>query len=340
MSFESLYFEEIDGRKRKVLLQGTEAPKGHMRGEPAFHLKQHLRRGKKYAIGARRPDVHIGGVEFDDLVIRVHFRDSLTGEEGGALRRMELINAIHSDARPLRIVWGKVLRLGLLAEPDFGVEAEGEFEATLTFEIHDDGQPVRRKTRRRPLGIPSAVEELASFIETAKGVKIPGLHLDFGSTLDDLFSAIASPLTALAGLAEDILSTGEDVSDDVASVKRRLFQVANRAKELQRRTGELFGFLTASNDPTDTPEDSAAWRRAQADALEALGEAMRAARDLGATSEKQALGTSSGRIYEARAGDTAEQIADRFGTSMEALKALNPSLPTGPIPPGTKIRLP
>ena len=38
-----------------------------------------------------------------------------------------------SAARPLRIVWGKELRRGILQKTEFGVEGEGDYTATLTF---------------------------------------------------------------------------------------------------------------------------------------------------------------------------------------------------------------
>lgn len=341
-SYESLFFEEIDGERRRCVLQGSEAPKGHVRAESAFHLGGRVLRARKQEIGVPRPTVHVNGQEERDLVIKVHLRDSLTGLAGNAEERQKFIDSFRERARPLRIVWGKTLRRGMLVETDFGVEGEGEYECELTFEIYDKGELAgRRARRRRPLALPSSYEAISDALGAARSaVKIPGISVDFSATLDGLFNLITWPLTGLLSLMDDVVSTVEGLRDNAAEIRKRLFRIAAHASSIMSRTRELYGFLISADDPSEDPLAGARWRLAQAAALEKLREVIAAARELGTAAEQKAIGSTSGRTYISVAGDTIEEIARRFDTTAVFLRALNAGLPIGIIPAGTRIRLP
>ncbi len=341
-SYESLFFEEIDGERRRCVLQGSEAPKGHVRSEAAFHLGGRVLRARKQEIGVPRPTVHVNGQEERDLVIRVHLRDSMTGLSGNAEERQKFIDSFREQARPLRIVWGKTLRRGMLVETDFGVEGEGEYECELTFEVYDKGElNGRRARRRRPLALPSSYEAISDAIGKARtALKIPGLSLDFSSTIDGLFNLFTWPLTGLLSLMDDVVSAVEGLRDNAAEIRRRLFRIAAHASNIMSRAREAWGFLVSAEDPSEDPLAAARWRRAQAEALDRLREAVALARELGTAAEQKAIGSTSGRTYVTAAGDTVEQIARRFDTTEVFLRALNYGLPAGIIPAGTRIRLP
>jgi hypothetical protein len=338
--WEKLFFEEIDGRRRRMVLQGTEAPKGHVRSKPAFSLGATTRRVLKPEPGVNGGTVHVTGLRFRDLVVNVHFRDSMSGDQGRGRSRVNLIDSIQESARPLRIVWGSVVRVGLLAEVDHGVEGEGEFDCTLTFEIHGTGQK-RKRTAKRPFALSALLGQMGDALDVAKGAfKIPGISLGFGTMIEELLGAIAAPFASLLALADDVLGEIEDVGAAFQSAERRLLQIANHAKNIQRRSREAFGVVASSAEAIEDESYRAAWRRAQADALEALRVLATSASEVGEKAERKAVGSTSGALHTARDGETTEELARRFNTSPGAIRKLNPSLPVGALTQGVVVKLP
>lgn len=343
---ESLVFEEVDGRKRKITLAGNEAPHGQFRGEAAFEEGGEVRRSLKWEPGAMPPAPHITGTKENDLVVRGHLRDSLTGNngfgtpavaplfEGRARKIKEAIEAIRVSARQLRIVWQGGQAGGLLAKTRFMYEAEGEYQYELTFDVYWRGAPPKPR-KRRPLAASatSRVADLDALVGNAKAslVKVPGISLALGTMIDDYFAAVASPLGALMSLAANLESSVADF------VNGRALLVA-RAEALWRRLTELLGFLHSVPAPDDAA-DAAAWRRAHAAALNLLYDAAEKTYELGVEAETKAAGITNG-VYVAKDGDSLDSIAMRLGVSLPRLRAANLTLPLGRIPAGTRARIP
>jgi hypothetical protein len=341
-AYERLYFEEMDGKRRRVVLQGTEAPKGHTRGATAFDLGGEVRRKLKPEPGSDEPVVHVMGLQHRDLVVRVHFRDSMTGLNGNAEKRVKLIEEIKAAARPLRIVWGKTLRIGLLHDTQHGVEGEGEYESVLTFDVYSTGDAkARRRSSARPLALAASLEGVLDELAVAKGhFKVPGFSTNFGSVLEELFSAIVAPLAGLLSLANDIAGAVDEVAYALQSVQRKLFQIANSAKRLQTKLKDAWSFVSSSANPGEDAESRLAWGRARAEGMESLRKAIQACGEVGESAERRAIGTGKTRFYTTHDGDTAEGIARMFATSVATIRSLNPSLPMGALAGGTRILVP
>lgn len=341
MSTTALYFEEIDGQRRKVRLEGSAAPLGGIRsGEAAFHLGGEVRGPKQYDPGRQAPNRHVTGTKENDLVVKVHLRDVLTGVSGQATRTRQLIDAIRLSARPLRIVWGKELRRGILQKTEFGVEGEGDYTATLTFEVYDAGDSgFQRRTRRVSLALPASIADVVDEFAArpAAIVAIPGLGFDFGTVLVELYAAATRPLAELLRLVDA-------VTQGVGDVLGTFTALTQAAAALIARCADVAAYLGSYEDPIELDDALARsrWARQRAEALAALSDVTKRAFDIGVAAETRAKGTgrSAGRIYLSRAGDTVESIARSNGASPEDIRGLNPSLPLGILPAGTTVVLP
>lgn len=338
MSDKVLFFEEIDGQKRRVALRGSTAPHGGRRRDPAFSLGGTLRSTKTNEPGQRRPVRSITGTSERPLAIKGHLRDGLIGADGGAKRVRTLIDDIRLQARPLRIIWDGELRYGFLEDAEFGVETGADFTYHLEFGIDDVGDGTDNdvlKRARGPITVPD-VAGLRDTVESARAslVSVPGISIDLASSLNDLFAAAFNPLGQLIGAFEDV----EQGVEDLADAFRR---AANAAAALLSRIQHLAGTIGAVTDPTDTDDGAAraAWERRRAEALLELREVSARAYALGVEAEKRLRGASSGRYVVTAAGDTIEGIAARERVSAEAIRALNPGVSFAPAE-GTKLRLP
>jgi len=341
MSTTALYFEEIDGQRRKVRLEGSAAPIGGIRaGDPAFTLGGEVRGPKQYDPGRQAPNRHVTGTKENDLVVKVHLRDVLTGVSGQATRTRQLIDAIRLAARPLRIVWGKELRRGILQKTEFGVEGEGDYTGTLTFEVYDAGDSgFQRRTRRVALALPGTFDDVLDEFAArpAAMVAIPGFSFDVGTVLVELYAAATRPLAELLRLVDAVTQGAGDTLATFGALTQA-------AAALIARCADLAAYLGAYDDPIalDDALARARWARQRAEALAALGEVSKRAFDLGASAETRAKGTgrTGGRIYLSRAGDTVESIARLNGCSPEDVRGLNPALPLGILATGTTVVLP
>lgn len=334
MSFDRLFFEEIDGARRKIVLSGTTAPMGGTRHEAAFVDGGDLRHTRRYEAGQRAPVVHVTGTQEHEWEIKGHHRDSLLGTRGAARELIDRIEAIRESGRPLRIVWGDQLRRGLLSKAKYPVEAEGEFRYELTFSIFDKGDPPARAERRRLIDIgPSVLEPLEALDSVRASLRVPGLGLDVQGTLDELFGAVLSPLADLIALAEAI-------EDEAVTLADALTSFASRCQIVFGRLLNLFAFVEAFRpDDERDARAAAAWRRAQAEALARLDRAAQRAFEVGVDAELKAQGEWSGAIVVAAEGDTLEEIARRLGCARARLVRLNPGV-MGRLTRGQKLRAP
>lgn len=337
---ERLYFEEIDGQRRRVTLAGNEAPHGHFREAAAFTDGGEVRRTLKYEPGVNPPAVHITGTKEEPLVIKGHLRDSLTGNsgfgtdlvaplfEGRAQKLKEQIDAIRTAARPLRIVWRGGAAGGLLLKALFPYEAAGEYQYELTFDVYWRGAPPKRRVRRplSPSSGAGGIEPLVSGAPAAL-VNAPGVSLPIAEALSTLLNAALVPLSQLLTLAAGIESGVGDVLD-----------FASRCEALWNRLKEFIGFVHAMLEPDDA-SDAAAWRFAHAAALNALYDAAEKTYQLGVDAETKASGVTAG-VYMSKDGDTLDQIAIRLGLSLAKLREANPTLPLGRLSAWTKVRIP
>jgi hypothetical protein len=340
--YDRLVFEELDGERRRITLQGTEAPQGGPRRDPAFALGGPVRRSEHFEPGVQAPVVHITGTKERDLVVRVHFRDSLTGLPGNAREQVDKIESIRLAARPLRIVWGHMVRRGILAEFEPAPESGGEIPATLTFAVYDQGHNARNSRGPGKLSVGAGLDVLGSAMDDLNAqlaklsvpkAGVPGLSIDIASGLQSLFGAIANPFSSL-------LALGGDIEAGIGETTATLGQIANQARTLLGRTQALFGFLSSVADPLDDGAALAEWKRRQAECLVSLQAVLTAAFELGVAAERRGQGVTASRIVTARAGDTVESLARRNGTTPAAILALNPTLAPGAVPPGTRVRLP
>ncbi|MBI2393164.1 MAG: LysM peptidoglycan-binding domain-containing protein [Deltaproteobacteria bacterium] len=335
-----LFFEEIDGARRKVKLRGHSAPHGGVRRDPAFHLGGTLRSVRTYEPGtgaAKPPSRAITGSSERDLEVKGHLRDGQLGD-GEAERLRGLIESIRRTGRPLRITWNGLLRFGFLVETEFGIESGRDYTYRLRLEIDAIGEGTDEDALRRaraPL-FPLDLSELTDAVSAHQGalLRVPGLSFDIASGITDLFAAVMNPLGSLIAAFEDIEAGIEDIGE---AFKR----AANAAAALLGRLQHLVGHLDAQRDPTEGGDASAklAWERARTAAIIGLRETARKAYELGVEAERRQRGSTSGRTYVTAAGDTIESIAAREGTSAERIRALNPDVPLVPAT-ATTLRLP
>lgn len=335
MSYETFFFEEIDGNKRKITLAGTEAPMGGPRRGAAFDLGGSVRKSEQFDPGSEAPNVHITGTTEHEIAVKGHFRDVLTGTAGGALARMAVIDSMRRAARPMRLVWGGILRRGLLATAKFGAESDSDIPYELTFSIYDHGVNRRTKSRRIPF---ASIQNFAVIEPRLASVKalasLDGIRPDLSSGIFALYSQLTAPLAQIIALTEDF-------EDGIASTIDALRSVASQAKALMLRCVDLFAFLSAIDPNSASSADDAAvraaWTRAQMDALVNLQLAISEVQEVGVNAEIRASANSE-RIVTAAFGDTLETIGARFGRSFEVMRSLNPTLRIGPLDAGTKVR--
>lgn len=360
---DSIRFTEVSGQHRSITLFGTTAPHGHVRASAAFDLGGEVRRSLHYEPGTDEPTVHVMGINQRDLVVHGHIRQSLlsqivstvagTATTGStdlqevstedAYELVQQIESIRAAGGLLRIVWGQVVRTGLLRETKFGVEGDGEFTYELTFDVYNQGDR-KPKTATKPISFPSVAADIDDNVTSLrKFLRIPGLSLPLDGVIDGLISAIANPVGQMLAILGDAETALEDTAAAIASAKRRYFQLANAAKRVKDRAEELKRVVEVAvdhgADPVDVFDRVTAQRNRLA-ALIALQEIVYACNAIGEAAERRILGGSSGRVYRTVLADTVEFIAVSFGVSSEAIRALNPDVPVGVIPVGTEIILP
>lgn len=332
-----LFFEEVDGDRRRVILRGSATPLGGPRRKAAFALGGELRSTRVYEPGSESPVRHVFGSKERDLEVEGHLRDGLLGDLGAAERYRGLIESIRREGQELRILWNGLARRGMLAETEFGVEGPADYTYRLRFEIDalDDGEDEQRRSQRTafPSLDPSELAGLLSARRSAM-LRIPGLSFGIAAALDELFGAVLGPLGGLVGAFEDIAAEVEDIE---GAFRRAI----NAAAALRERVRHLAATISAQNDPSDVPDGAAlaAWERQRSEALMDLREVAARSLALGIEAERRLAGSTSGRVVEVRDGDTIESIAARERVSAEAIRALNPSAPFAPAA-GTKLKLP
>ena len=343
--FSRLTIEEIDGEQRRVVLAGTLAPHGHVRSKAAFSLGGKVRKFLRWEFGSRTPTVHVVGTEEEPLAIEIHLRDSLLGYTGAADILFQKIDQMRRSARPLRIVWGDVLRIGMFDEAVFPVEGAGEYQGQLKFDIFSQGEPYRRiLVTRKPISLTTDANALKDALDTGRAsiATIPNLNLDLGSYIDSLYASATAPLALLLSLATDIDESVADLATALAHALQAAETLFGALTDCQRglenaaRTGveQISGVSGADNALSQ-----AAFRRAQADAAVAL-QAMRAqCWDLGTSLATRQLGQIASTTMTLGAEETIEQFAFRIGTEAATLRSLNPGVPIL-APAGSKLRLP
>jgi len=336
-----LFFEEISGPKqerRRIYLRGSTAPHGGPRRDAAFKLGGGLRQSKQYEPGVRAPVRHIVGTTENDIEVHGHFRDGLIGSEGAADALQETIDDIRKQGKRIGVVWMNKYRVGVLEEAEFGIESWRDRQYRLKFGIDGDveQEDIARERSKRAAFPPSDTSGLLDDLQTkvTAVIKVPGLRLDLGGALTDLYSALSSPLF-------DMLGALEDLEADVDDVTSALHGIVNSANAFLARLDHLAGTLDAQDSPTDLDDASqiAAWQRARAEALVALQVAAKRAYDLGVEAEKRLQGATGGRVHIVVDGETLEQIAAREGTDVATLRTLNPGVPLIPAA-GTRVKLP
>ncbi len=335
----SLFFEEIDGQKRKVFLQDSEAPFGGRRIKSAFTLGGEVRKHATWETGVRTPVVHITGTTELPIEIEFHLRDSETGKPGNADKRLDLIDGIRLAARPIRVVWNGRFRRGIIEKFEAGVEDAGEYACKLHIDVWDQGDEpseIRKNTLSLPISIQGVSDSLTK--TTGKLLSFPGMPFDLANTLSALISPAINFTAALLSLVEDF----EAEAVDIQQLGDR---VANQCLALIFRVINIISFVECIvEDLIDDEEDAFDWRIVQAEALDALDRILTQSYAVGEAVETRMQEASNGgapeRVYITRQGDTLESVARMFSTTFEALVALNPSVPMGRLPDGTVLQIP
>jgi hypothetical protein len=334
----TVFFEEIDGDRRKVYLRGSLSPHGGPRRDAAFKLGGGIRQSKQPEPGVRPPVRHITGTTENDIELHGHFRDALIGSDGAADALQELIDDIRKQARSIRLVWKNKIRIGILAKADFGVEGWRDRTYQLTFEIDGDeeGEAATRERLKRvafpPANTAGLLDDLQTKVQAV--IKVPGLSFDVGGWLTDLYAGLSGPLF-------DMLGALEDIEADIDDVSGALHGIVNSAKAFLARIDHLAGTLDGESDPTDLDDASAmaAWQRARAEALVALQVAAKRVFDLGVEAERRIARAIAAGLHIVTDGETLEQIAAREGIDVMTLRSMNPGIPLMPAA-GTKVKLP
>lgn len=334
----SLFFEEIDGQKRRVLLKDSEAPFGGQRVSSAFNLGGEVRKKSSWETGVRAPVVHITGTKELPIEVEFHLRDSMSGIAGNARNRMLLIDSIRLAARPVRVVWNGELRRGIIDKFEAGVEAPGEFKCKLVFDVWDQGDEPAVQFKPA-FSLPTSAKFISDTVtNVAASLKIPGLSFDVSNTLTALFAPAFSLLGEFISLAEDFDNEAIDIFNAGLRLMTSLDAMLARIQSIVsfvEQVGEFF---------FDEPIDALYWRRKQAEALAALDQVLTQTYASGVAVEtrmQQLNGSGTGsRTHNVRQGDTLENIARRYDVTFESLVDLNPDVPAGRLTEGTIVRIP
>lgn len=333
----SFHFQEIEGKKRIVALDGSTAPKGGFRRETAFELGGELRKKEHFEPGADTPATHVAGKKYVPLKIEGEIRDSLLGAQGRADEKIAAITAIADSGLTLRIVWNSKLFIGQLDKWTFPTEDAGEYRYALEFAVWGTGAidgAIRSPIASVSLSSNALVVEDAVKASLAS-YKLPSMSLSLSATIDALFAPLFGALTQFlstveayeAGL-EDTVSAGQRLLGQCDMMMNRILACVSFFDAL---TGEYFDGV-----------DAILWRRRQAQALADLDAAIKSVWQVGESVESalySELHRVPERLYVTSQGDTFEALARLFDTSFERLVALNPTVPVGPLRSGITLRI-
>ena len=280
-------FEQLTGNQESLELVGHGAPHGRPRQDPVLRETTRLRADEVYYTGNDVPTRHIFGQRREPFELKGRWSDYYGGQ-GYAQAMRERAKAFFGQAQVCRITWADVVSvIGIVEEQNYGIEAAGEVEWSLTIAVDSDDfleDPAELPDPRTPATYVNRI--ILALEEGLEG--IDDLPLE-GS----VFDAVDSLVSSINGVSAELNKVADQIND-----------FADSSVALLRRFRAGIGqFRTALNKLRNTYDDF------QADLALERG---RADSELQFWSSQSKLGASSTHaLAELAEADRAAQLAER-----------------------------
>lgn len=324
MTVAKWVFQQLSGERRRIELEGWDAPFGRPRQGAVVEDGVALRHNPVYYDGNPEPTVHIFGDKNEDIELNGRFRDRYGGRNS-AQALAEQFKAFTRDGQLAHITWGDTISLrAFITSFTPGRESRGEIEWRMSLLVVSDDLAERRPDpplRQLPADHTDAIMAAMRKVwaaspdapsadapdrpETPKPpTKLPTSVLDIIAGFTDMLGSFTASLANIAGQIE---SFERAAIGEVRRFRAAIRQIRTAALRLMRTYDSLEMHWLEVQDA----EDELRLEEMRTESQEALAE-MLAEVDVAAEAARRAELGQIQAVYVAVTGDTWESIARKF----------------------------
>ena len=253
---EGFIIEELlDGPRNnnKIVLNGNMMPKDR------FDREITLRRTKDHYPGSDEPVIHILGFEENDITIKGRFYDKKytettpNGEDfrGVATQMRIALEEMEKRKNIVRISLGEWRRYALIDKVKTSEKTAADIDYEITFVIFGTKQPVNAQLMDRLSDIPIDVNEklivAAQQFQKDFAAAPKEMPASIGDIMNQLTGSVASVLGVATGFIDDVISTGEDITNSLGRAIGLVRYARNSLIVYKRRAGAISYSLAFNN---------------------------------------------------------------------------------------------
>lgn len=333
MTVAKWVFQQLGGERRRIELEGWNAPFGRPRQSPVVEDGVELRHNAVYYDGNPEPTVHVFGDKNDDVELNGRFRDRYGGK-GAAQVLAEQFKAFTRDGQLTQVTWGDTVSLrGFITKFTPSRESRGEIAWRMTLLVVSDDLADRRPLLgdpEKPTDHAKAIWAAMQALDDARKPlpKLKTSLLDMISGFTDMLMSVTASVANIAGQIESYERAA------VGEIKR-LRATVRQAQTATVRLVRTYDSLRSDALEVQSANDDLRLEQVRTASQEALSEMGKTLDAAGRQAQQAELGKIRA-VYVAIAGDTWEAISRKFygdpGGAADVREANNIAPGAQPLP--------